>query len=134
MNKRVSNARAAMLDPEWPCKRCEDLRQNVPVGKPRKLRQVHRVISQNLADGTIAEVESPTKAERVAIVQTLFGVDEDPDPAMPPFAELLSRDSLPDIILYYFRCADCNLLFSLAVDTHHGSGGRWRPEFDEDLV
>ena len=42
-----------------------------------------------------------------------------------PFADLdLARQS-PDVIRYYFDCADCGAPFGLFVETFHGSGGKW---------
>jgi len=116
------------------CVHCADLRQIVRIGNKRRLHMAHRVVMGNLADNTIHEVESPSKAQRAAIVKNLFGVDHDPDPPMPDFEKLLQERYLPDNIHYYFRCSACNLLFELFVNTYHGSGGEWRPVHDEDLV
>ncbi len=123
-----------MRNLECACDRCADLRQIVSVGNERQLHKAHRVILANIADNTIYAVESPSKAERAAMVTKLFGVHHDPDPEMPEFENLLSGDYFPDLILYYFRCSDCNLLFKFSVDTYHGSGGSWQPIPDEDLV
>jgi len=118
----------------YECESCHDLRQIVPIGNMRQLHKTHRVVMGNINDGTIFEVEHPTKAERAAIVKNLLGVHQDPDPPAEDFATLLESDGLPDIILHYFRCSACNLLFEYSVNTYHGSGGEWRPVFDEDLV
>ena len=53
---------------------------------------------------------------------------------MPAFEQLLDSGVLPDIIQYYFRCSNCNLLFEFFANTYHGSGGKWQPVDDEDLV
>ena len=94
----------------------------------------HRVVMSNLADKTIHEVESPSRTERAATAKNLFGKEHDPDPQMPEFEGLFKQAHLPDIIHYYFRCTTCELLFQLYVNTYHGSGGEWRPVYDEDLV
>ena len=123
-----------MSEPESSCERCTDLRQVVRISSLRKLQMAHRVVMGNLADKTIHEVESPTRAQRAAIVRNLFGVEHDPDPTMPDFESLLTQEHLPDSIHYFFRCSSCGLLFQLFVNTYHGSGGEWRPVHDEDLV
>lgn len=117
------------------CPACADLRQVVPISPRRqKLRKAHRVVMANLADNTIREVPSPSLPARKAILKTLLGVDENPDPPQTDFATLLDGDTFPDIILHYFRCTACKLLFQFAVNTYHGSGGEWKPVYDEDLV
>ena len=123
-----------MSDPGSSCERCADLRQVVRIGNQRSLRMAHRVVMGNFADNTIYEVGSPSKNRRAVIVKDSIGVQHDPDPSMPDFATLLKQDHLPDIIQTYFRCSACNLLFELHADTCHGSGGEWRPAYDEDAV
>jgi len=87
----------------------------------------------NISDGTILEVQDPTKRERAAIVANLLGVEESPDPPNEDFSGLMSSDTFPDIISHYFRCSACRLLFEFSVNTYHGSGGEWRPVPDEDI-
>ena len=122
------------MDPTSECNICEDLRQTVRVGNMRQLQKAHRVVMANVGDGTITEVEYPNRQARHAIAKRLFDDAQDPFPEQIEFSTLLTAEFLPDIVLHYFRCSACSLLFEFAVNTFHGSGGEWRPVFDEDLV
>lgn len=98
------------------------------------MRKAHNVVMANLADNTICEVPSPTLPARRAMLRTLVGVDENPDPPQTEFATLMVNRPWPDLIQHYFRCTKCELLFRFFVDTYHGGGGKWEPVYDEDLA
>lgn len=116
------------------CEACKDLRQTVPIGHVRQFEKAHRVVMGNLRDGTLVEVDNPNRQARRELLTRLFGVEEDAQAQQEDFATLLTAETWPDIVLHYFRCNRCQLLFEFAVNTYHGSGGDWRPVFDEDLV
>ena len=122
------------MDSASDCIVCEDLRQTVSIGNTRQLRRAHRVVMANISDGTIAEVEYPNRQERHAIAKRLIDDAPDPFPEQIEFSTLLAAKYLPDIVLHYFRCSACKLLFEFSANIFHGSGGEWRPVFDEDFI
>lgn len=83
------------------CERCRDLDQTVEIVTPGQLRQALAVVRDNLADGTIDDVESG-----------------EPLPVDGPWDDVISRR---------YACRHCGERFDLCVNVYHGRGGHWRP-------
>lgn len=77
------------------------------------MENVLMVVRDNLADGTIVEVDQwPLGKVRFA---------------QPPFLAIQPAGPWPDVLLYFFSCTVCAQTFQLSVDTFHGFGGSWSP-------
>jgi hypothetical protein len=95
------------------CSRCHALYAVYPVKRPAHLRVILQLIRAHLADHTI--------------VPDFYGMDKDDLRMQPDLAELSAEGPWPDYFEYRFRCPCCSQIFRLAVETYHGSGGRWEP-------
>ena len=94
------------------CDHCNDLCITYPIRTPGELDKAIVVIADNLNDGTL---------EELPIHAPIF------EPSVP-FASVVAGTERPDILSYRFRCKTCGEVFSLTVETYHGSGGSWHPE------
>jgi hypothetical protein len=91
------------------CERCAGLRQRFDIRSPADLAKAIRVARDNVTDGTIVEVPSPSQVQH------------------EPFSALSPDGPWDDVLGYGFRCTSCGQLFYLSAETYHGSGGEWRP-------
>jgi hypothetical protein len=97
---------------EASCDRCADLRVRYDIRTPGELMKAIRVARANLSDGTLRD-----------ITQTAHSPSGD-------FGDLPEAGPWPDYVEHYFRCHSCGHGFRLAVDTYHGSGGKWEGEWE----
>jgi len=96
------------------CARCSDLCITFSIRVPADLKKALCIAQENIADGTLVEVEAPPDTPRF-------------EPSVS-FAEVAGGLSRPDIVSFRFRCMSCGEEFLLEAETYHGSGGSWRPE------
>lgn len=87
------------------CSSCLELAARVDIRTPGELQRALRVVRANLDDGTLVEVEGSGREVR--------------------FADIPLGGPWPDFLKCDFQCRKCGAAFSLAVETHHGAGGRW---------
>jgi hypothetical protein len=83
-----------------------------------------------------AEFEGVVERVRQAVADGVLQYDAyDPDLAFagqPSFLSLDLGGPWPDVARYHFSCMSCGQLFRLAVETYHGTGGRWSAVRDTD--
>jgi hypothetical protein len=95
------------------CARCSDLCVTFAIRVPADLTKAISIARENIADGTLVEVEPPSEAVRFEPSVTL--------------AELAAGAKSSDLVNFRFRCTSCGEEFLLDAETYHGSGGSWRP-------
>jgi hypothetical protein len=95
------------------CAQCNDLCVRFPIRQPNDLRRAIDIAKQNVADGTISELNEPSPSSQVS------------------FSALSAGENWSDVVAYKFKCNSCGELFSLHAETYHGSGGYWEPEHRE---
>ena len=91
------------------CEKCNDLCVRFAIRQPHQLKQAIKIASENVADGTISEIQDPAP-----ICQATF-------------SELAAGGQWDDVLAYRFTCNTCGEEFSLHAETYHGSGGYWEP-------
>ena len=94
------------------CKHCEEVNQIFRIERSGDLKSAIRVISGNLADGTILENRENPMGSLTTV----------------PFSSLCEGELWDDIVEYYFKCPKCGLGFLLIAEMYHGSGGSWCPQ------
>lgn len=93
------------------CRSCVELRTEWAIRSPGELEKALRVVSGNLADGTL--IESPVGPTRNDVIEPT------------PFANLIGASTRPDFIKCDFECTECGEQFHLRCETYHDSGGGW---------
>jgi hypothetical protein len=92
------------------CEQCKDLSVEYRIASPSDLRQAIRVAWDNVTDGTIRQVQTPSG--------TYGSID---------FKDVATGGTWDDLVSYHFQCIHCGQSFHLSAETYHGSGGAWRP-------
>ena len=95
------------------CQHCSELRTVFQISDLRELERAFKVISDNVADGTIAEDEARSRPE------WKFS-------GYVPFSDMADSRSFDDTMIYFFSCLHCRQAFRLSLVTR-GGGGDWQP-------
>ena len=94
-----------------PCDSCTHLCIRHEIHLLSQLRKTIGTILKNIEDSTLAEVPD---------INTATGKHS-------PISEISMDGPFDDWVNHQFQCASCGELFSLSVETYHGSGGAWKP-------
>lgn len=92
------------------CGACEEFDVEIPIHGPDHLRGIILKLRNAVAAGRLSY--NAFESERALMGQKRF-MDLDVD------------GFLPDVLCYYFDCPSCKAVYSLEVETYHGSGGKW---------
>jgi hypothetical protein len=94
------------------CAACGEVAPDQTIRTPQDLWSLVEALRSNLGAGVLREnplwpLNKPRRDKR-------------------PFVELRQEEPWPDDYLeYHFVCTSCGDRFRLAVETYHGSGGKW---------
>ena len=92
------------------CETCDEFDVEVRIHGPVQLRRVVAKIQAAVEVGTLRS--NDFESSRALVGQ-------------PSFNDLDLRDTIPDVLRYYFDCPSCDAAFGLDVEAYHGQGGRW---------
>ena len=93
-----------------PCPTCDSLAPTIEIHSPKMLQDVAASLVPYLRDGRLEEIPWDEK----------FLIPE--QRALADVAE----GKWDDLVALNFCCTRCLSHYELAVETYHGSGGRWR--------
>ncbi len=92
------------------CYKCDGFSETIEIKHPYELFNLVEQLKEVINEGTMRILESNCNLDDIR--------------KNSPFPE--------DVIYHVFQCTDCNLKFSLCVETYHGSGGTWEVMPDKD--
>ena len=92
------------------CDSCDSFKTEIALQGPDQLRRV------------VARLQ---EAVRTGILECETDTSDSAELDQVSFAALDLGGTVPDILVYDFRCPRCGGAFNLEAETYHGQGGRW---------
>jgi hypothetical protein len=92
------------------CDACDTFDTEIAIHGPNQFRRMEKLLQE--AVWWVIFINETARARSHGIQQE-------------PFETLDLGRTIPDVLMYDFRCKDCGAAFCLDVESYHGQGGSW---------